>query len=103
MNKTALTALLAAALASPAALADYDAKAEAKEAARRKAEQQEAARKKAEVAKVQGEREQKMMREMLGKEAQGKTDAQVKVMYDAKMGDYMRQAREAEKMYGGKK
>lgn len=103
MNKTALTALLAAALASPIALADYDAAGEAKEAAKRKAEQQAAAKKKAEHAAMLNAEQTKMMRQMLGAEAQGKSDSEVKVLYDAKMGAYMKQAKEAEKMYGGKK
>src|SRR5688572_10798402 len=90
-------------LAAGAALADYDPKMEAKEAAQRKAAQEAEAKKKAEAQKKKSDAEQQMMRGMLGKEAEGKTDAQVKVLYDAKMGDYMKQAREAEKMYGGKK
>jgi hypothetical protein len=90
-------------LAAGAASADYDAKGEAKEAAQRKAAQEAQAKKNAEAQKRKSDSEQQMMRGMLGKEAEGKTDAQVKVLYDARMGDYMKQAREAEKMYGGKK
>ena len=101
MKRLALAAALLA--CATAALADYDPKLEAQEAAQRKAAAAEKAKRDAEVKKTKGDAEQKMMRGMLGKEAEGKSDAEVKVLYDAKMGAYMKQAKDAEKMYGGKK
>jgi hypothetical protein len=89
-----ITALLAA-MAAPA-WADYDAAGEAREAAARKAEQQEQARRKAEINRQRAEAEQKMMRGSLGAEAQGKSDAEVKRIYDARMKGYLDQAKKAE-------
>ena len=92
---------VAALMACTLVHADYDAKMEAQEAAQRKAAAAAEAKKKADVQRQKGSAEQKMMRGVLGKEAVGKSDAEVKVLYDAKMGAYMQQAKEAEKMYGG--
>jgi hypothetical protein len=90
-------------LVAGAVSADYDPKMEAQEAAQRKAAAAEQAKKKAEAQKKKSDAEQQQMRAVLGKEAEGKTDAQVKVLYDAKMADYMKQAKDAEKAYGLKK
>jgi len=86
---------LAALLACTAVHADYDAKMEAQEAAQRKAAAAAEAKKKAEAKKQMDAAEQKMMRGTLGKEADGKSDAQVKKLYDAKMAGYQDQAKKA--------
>jgi len=93
-RKLAITALLAA-LATPA-WADWDAAQEARDAAARKAAQQEQAKRKAEADRVRSEAEQKAMRGALGKEAQGKSDAEVKRIYDAKMKTHIDQAKKVE-------
>ena len=90
MKRFASIALLASILALPA-LADYDAAAEAKEAAQRKAAQQEAARKKAETEKMKADLMNKQYRLYVGAEANGKSDAEVKALYDKKMAGYMKQ------------
>jgi hypothetical protein len=90
------TLALAAMLACTAVYADYDAKMEAQEAAQRKAAAAAEARKKAETKKKMDAAEQKMMRGALGKEAEGKSDAEVKKLYDAKMAGYQDQARKAQ-------
>jgi phage-related minor tail protein len=89
-------------LAAPA-WADYDAALEAREAAQRKAEQQEAARKKAEVARLQADNMAKYQREFVGAEAKGKSDAEVKQLYDRKMAAINKQAADAQKTYSGGK
>ena len=89
------TLALAALLACTAVHADYDAKMEAQEAAQRKAAAAAEAKKKAEAKKQMDAAEQKMMRGTLGKEAEGKSDAQVKKLYDAKMAGYQDQAKKA--------
>jgi hypothetical protein len=76
--------------------ADYDAKLEAEEAAKRRAESAADAKRKAEVQKKVGAAEQKMMRGSLGKEAAGKSDAEVKRLYDAKMAGMQAEARRAQ-------
>jgi len=83
-------------LACTAVHADYDAKMEAQEAAQRKAAAAAEAKKKAEAKKQMDAAEQKMMRGTLGKEAQGKSDAEVKKLYDAKMAGYQDQAKKAQ-------
>jgi chemosensory pili system protein ChpA (sensor histidine kinase/response regulator) len=77
-------------LVSPLAHADWDAALEAKEAAAREAEAQKQAAQAAEVQRLQAaamskfEAEQtQSMRQSLGAAAQGKSDAQVKALYDA--------------------
>ena len=88
--------LLALAIAAcPAAYADYDPKLEAQERAQRDAEARASAARKAYMDRQKAANEQKMMRGTLGKEAEGKSDAQVKVLYDKKMGDLQNQAKRA--------
>lgn len=94
MKRSALA--VAALLACTAVHADYDAKMEAQEAAQRKAAAAEKAKRDAAAKAQVNAAEQKMMRGTLGKEAQGKSDAEVKVLYDRKMGGYMDQARKAQ-------
>ena len=93
MNRSTLAVV--ALLACTAVHADYDAKMEAQEAAQRKAAAAAEAKKKAEAKKQMDAAEQKMMRGTLGKEAEGKSDAQVKKLYDAKMAGYQDQAKKA--------
>ncbi len=87
---------IAVIVACTAVHADYDAKLEAEEAAKRKAAAAEQARRNAAAQAQKAAAEQKMMRGALGKEAQGKSDAEVKKLYDAKMGGYMDQAKKAQ-------
>ena len=82
MPRTLVIAALLMALAGPA-LADYDPKMEAQEAAQRKAEAAAAARRKADFEKQKSALEAKSMRQQLGKEAEGKSDAEVRKIYDA--------------------
>lgn len=91
MKRSALA--FAAVLACTAVYADYDPKLEAQEAAQRKAAAAAEAKKKAEAKKQMDAAEQKMMRGTLGKEAEGKSDSEVKVLYDRKMGGYRDQAK----------
>jgi hypothetical protein len=90
------TLALAALLACSAAYADYDAKLEAQEAAQRRAAAAADAKSKAETKKRVDAAEQKMMRGTLGKEAVGKSDAEVKKLYDAKMAALVDQAKKAQ-------
>ena len=94
LNRSTLA--VAALLACTGVHADYDAKMEAQEAAQRKAAAAAEARKKAEAKKQMDTAEQKMMRGTLGKEAEGKSDAEVKKLYDAKMAGYQDQGRKAQ-------
>jgi colicin import membrane protein len=87
---------LVALLACTAVHADYDAKAEAQEAAQRKAAAAERAKKDAAAKAQKAAMEQNMMRTTLGKEADGKSDAEVKVLYDKKMKGYQDQAKKAQ-------
>ena len=87
----AFTALIAC----TAVHADYDAKMEAQEAAQRKAAAAEKAKRDAAAKAQMNAAEQKMMRGTLGKEAEGKSDADVKKLYDAKMAGYQDQAKKA--------
>lgn len=89
------TLAVVALLACTAVHADYDAKMEAQEAAQRKAAAAAEAKKKAEAKKQMDAAEQKMMRGTLGKEAEGRSDAEVKKLYDAKMAGYQDQAKKA--------
>ena len=79
-----MIAALLVALAGPA-LADYDPKMEAEEAAQRKAAAAASAKKKADFEKQKSALEAKSMRQQLGKEAEGKSDAEVRKIYDAKV------------------
>jgi hypothetical protein len=87
---------LAALLACTAVHADYDAKAEAEEAAQRKAAAAEKAKRDAAAKAQQRAMEAKMHRSALGKEAEGKSDAEVKVLYDKKMAGYASDAKKAQ-------
>ena len=91
-SSTLAVALL---LACTAVHADYDAKMEAQEAAQRKAAAAEKAKRDAAAKAQMNAAEQKMMRSTLGKEAEGKSDADVKKLYDAKMAGYQDQAKKA--------
>ena len=93
MTRSALA--VAAMLACTAVHADYDAKMEAQEAAQRKAAAAEKAKRDAAAKAQMNAAEQKMMRGTLGKEAEGKSDADVKKLYDAKMAGYQDQAKKA--------
>ena len=90
------TLALAAMLACTAAHADYDAKMEAQEAAQRKAAAAAEAKRKADVQKQYDSAQVKGMRQALGKEADGTSDAEVKKVYDAKMAGYQDQAKKAQ-------
>lgn len=90
------TLALAALLSCTAVHADYDAKAEALEAAQRKAAAAEKARQDNAMKAKKSAAEQQMMRGTLGKEAEGKSDAQVKVLYDKKMAGYTSDAKKAQ-------
>ena len=90
------TLALTALLACTAVHADYDAKLEAQEAAKRKAAAAEKAKQDAAVKAQMNAAEQKMMRGTLGKEAEGKSDAEVKAIYDRKMAGYKADAKKAQ-------
>ncbi len=92
--RTILAILIA--VASLGARADYDPKMEAQEAAQRKAEAAASAKRKADADKQRAAAEQKIMRGTLGKEADGKSDAEVKVLYDKKMAGYVNDAKKAQ-------
>ena len=77
------------------ARADWDAALEAREAAQRKAEQQQAAKKKAENEKTMRDAGAKAYREALGKEAIGKSDAEVERIFKQRQADAVRQAKAA--------
>ena len=83
-------------LACAAVHADYDAKMEAQEAAQRKAAAAAEAKKKADHQKMMDAANQKGMRAALGKEAEGKSDAEVKKLYDAKMAGYQADAKKVQ-------
>jgi hypothetical protein len=84
MSRTLVIAALLVALAGPA-LADYDPKLEAEEARQRKAAAAAEAKRKADYEKQRSALEAKAIRKELGKEAEGKSDAEVKRIYDAKV------------------
>lgn len=90
MKKLLLLALITS-LFSIHAHADWDAAAEAREDAKRKAAQQQEARKKAEVDRMLRDANLKAMRGQLGKEASGKSDAEVDALYKRRMAEYQRQ------------
>jgi hypothetical protein len=94
--KTRTLLAVLATIACTAAHADYDAKMEAQEAAQRKAAAAEKAKRDAAAQAQKSAAEQKMMRGTLGKEAEGKSDAEVKVLYDRKMAGYMNDAKKAQ-------
>jgi len=95
MSRTFVIAALLVALAGPA-LADYDPKMEAEEAAQRKAAAAASAKRKADFDKQRSAEEAKVMRRELGKEAEGKSDAEVKRIFDAKYKAQMDSAKKAQ-------
>ena len=94
MSRTFVIAALLVALAGPA-LADYDPKMEAEEARQRKAAAAAEAKRKAENEKQMSALRAKAMRKDLGKEAEGKSDAEVKRIYDAKLNAQLDMAKNA--------
>jgi hypothetical protein len=78
------------------AYADYDPKAEAQEKAQREAAARASAARKADMERQKAATDQKVMRGTLGKEAEGKSDAEVKVLYDRKMAGYQSDAKKAQ-------
>ena len=90
------TLALAALIACPAVHADYDAKMAPQDPAQRKAAAAAEAKKKADVQKQMDAANQKGMRATLGKEAEGKSDAEVKKLYDAKMAGYQADAKKVQ-------
>lgn len=96
MKRIALVVTLFAALAAPA-LADYDPELERQEAARMEAERQAEAKKQEEMRAQKQAAEIKAMRSTLGAEAEGKSDAEVRRLYDAKLAAAQKQGEEAAK------
>ena len=91
MKKRILFTLFAG-LLSANALADWDPALEAREAAERKAGQQREAKQKAEYAKMIREGSVKAHRKELGRDAVGKSDAEVERIYKQREADILKQA-----------
>ena len=91
VKKTILFAIFAGFL-SAQVHADWDPALEAREAAERKAEQQRVATKKAEHDKMIREASAKAYRKELGKEAVGKSDAEVTQIYKQRQAAILQQA-----------
>jgi hypothetical protein len=91
MKRSILFAIVAAML-SFNVHADWDAAGEAREAAARKAEQQRAAAKNAAHDKIIREESAKAYRQGLGKDAIGKSDAEVERIYKQRQADAVNQA-----------
>ena len=85
--------LVLASLAAMNVFADWDAAGEAREEAQRKAAAAADARKKAEVDRMLRDAQMKSMRQQLGSAANGKSDAEVKRLYDQQMAEYQRAAK----------
>ena len=83
---------LFAGLLSANTFADWDPALEAREAAERKAEQRREANKKAEYAKMIREGSVKAYRKELGRDAVGKSDAEVERIYKQREMDVLKQA-----------
>ncbi len=83
---------LFAGLLSANAYADWDPALEAREAAERKAEQQRAAKQKGEHDKMIRAASTKAYRKELGKDAVGKSDAEVERIYKQREADILKQA-----------
>ena len=101
MKRPTLTLAVAGILAimslgSHHAYADWDAASEARENAKRKAELQQQAQRKAEADKMRREASAKVYREGLGKDAVGKSDAEVERLYKQRQSDAIRQANAVE-------
>jgi hypothetical protein len=95
MGKLILLAIVIA-LLSANVRADWDPERDARDAAEHKAEQQRAASKKAEFDKRIREATQKNMRAYLGKDAIGKSDADVERVYKQRQADALKQAAKVE-------
>ena len=95
MFRNLMMAAVLVMLAGPV-LADYDPKLEAQEAAQRKAEAAAAAKRKADADRQRSAAEAKMMRGSLGKEADGKSDAEVRKLYNAKMNAQLEMAKQVQ-------
>ncbi len=91
MKKLILFSLFAG-LLSANTFADWDPALEAREAAERKAEQQREAKKKAEYTKMIREGSVKAYRKELGRDAVGKSDAEVERIYKQREADILKQA-----------
>ena len=85
--------LVLASLAATNVFADWDAAGEAREEAQRKAAAAADARKKAEGDRMLRDAQAKSMRQHLGAAANGKSDAEVKRLYDQQMAEYQRAAK----------
>jgi hypothetical protein len=99
MKKFILFAIVSA-LLSANVYADWDAAGEAREAAEQKAGQERNAREKAEHDKRIRESTQKQMRAYLGKDAAGKSDAEVERIYNNRQSEALRQAAAVEAAVG---
>ena len=95
MKKLILLAIVIA-LLSANVRADWDPEGEARDAAQRKAEQQRAASQRAETDKRIREATQKNMRAYLGKDAIGKSDADVERVYKQRKAEALKQAAKVE-------
>ena len=91
MKKLTLIAIIAG-LFSLNVYADWDPVLEAREAAERKAGQQRAAKQKADHDKLIREGSAKAYRNALGKDAVGKSDAEVERIYRQRQDDVLKQA-----------
>jgi hypothetical protein len=94
--KKAILFAIFAGLLSLSVHADYDPALEAREAAERKAEQQRAAKQKAEHDKMMRDASAKAYRQALGKDAVGKSDAEVERIYKQRQNAAVQQAQAAE-------
>ena len=90
MRRSLAVLALLAGLAVPA-FADWDPELERQEAAQREAAEKEQQRKQAEA----DARKLGAMRQFLGAEAEGKSDAEVRRLYDAKLAAYQKQGEAA--------
>jgi hypothetical protein len=91
MKKILLIAALSI-LPSCNAWADWDAALEAREAAQKKAAAEKEAREKAKTDKLIYDANMQGMRQQLGKDAAGKSDAEVQKLYKARVDAYQKQA-----------
>ena len=91
MKKLTLIAIIAC-VSSLNVYADWDPALEAREAAERKAGQQRAAKQKAEHDKMIKDASAKAYRQALGRDAVGKSDAEVERIYKQREADVLKQA-----------
>ena len=85
MSRIFVIAALLAGLAAPRRWPTTTRSSRPRRAAQRKAEAAAAAKRKADADRQRSAAEAKMMRGHLGKEAEGKSDAEVRKIYDAKI------------------